>query len=341
MYNAQRTSTKQPLIAGRTDLKYPTSEHIQLRVFNTDKEEAVGIATEIVRRERGLWGQISVLARTKALLEAMHTALRDFLVPSVIAQRRDEFLSPEFRWLVAVMRQLTRPLDRRNVATMIEAFNRAADIAVLSDQVIAEAEATGSSYLATWIDAAVTQGLKASDDKIIRLISQLVDDPAVVRTTLEAIVAEFETHLTGVAHESDLGEDIAAWKELSRDIAGNVGRNAPLDQFLQELQLRSKEPTPKADAVKLMTIHGAKGKEFDFVYVIGLAEDIMPSFQAREKGDKSPEMEEERRNCFVAITRTKECLVLSRAKNYRGWAKKPSRFLIEMGLVQPDEVRKV
>ena len=79
----------------------------------------------------------------------------------------------------------------------------------------------------------------------------------------------------------------------------------------------------------LMTIHGAKGKEFDFV--IGLAEDIMPSFQSLKKGDTSPEMEEERRNCFVAITRAKECLILSHAEQYRGWRKRPSRFLVEMG----------
>jgi DNA helicase-2/ATP-dependent DNA helicase PcrA len=57
-----------------------------------------------------------------------------------------------------------------------------------------------------------------------------------------------------------------------------------------------------------MTIHGAKGREFDMVYVIGLAEDIMPSHQSRQKGAKSLEMEEERRNCFVAITRTQERL---------------------------------
>jgi putative ATP-dependent endonuclease of the OLD family len=49
----------------------------------------------------------------------------------------------------------------------------------------------------------------------------------------------------------------------------------------------------------------------------------------------SPAVEEERRNCFVAITRTKECLVLSRAAQYRGWRKAPSRFLVEMGLVSP------
>jgi ATP-dependent DNA helicase UvrD/PcrA len=83
-----------------------------------------------------------------------------------------------------------------------------------------------------------------------------------------------------------------------------------------------------------MTVHGAKRREFDFVYLIGLAEDILPSFQSRQKGDGSPEMEEERRNCFVAITRAKESLILSRANIYRGWRKQPSRFLVEMGLVQ-------
>jgi len=87
-----------------------------------------------------------------------------------------------------------------------------------------------------------------------------------------------------------------------------LGRDAPLDQFLQELQLRSKEPTPKLGAVALMTVHGAKGREFDYVYVVGMAEDVLPSYQSCNKGDASPEMEGERRNCFVAITRTKECL---------------------------------
>ena len=56
----------------------------------------------------------------------------------------------------------------------------------------------------------------------------------------------------------------------------------------------------------------------------------MPSWQSVKKGDDSPEMEEERRNCFVAITRTKRRLVLTTAKNYDGWKKKESRFLSEM-----------
>jgi DNA helicase II / ATP-dependent DNA helicase PcrA len=336
VYNAHRTAAKKPLIAGKTDLKYPVSEHVQLRVYETDDDEASGIAKEIAGHDRSLWAQTTVLARTKALLERMTIALRALHVPAVVAQRRDDFLSAEFRWLVAALRQIVRPLDRRNFAVMTEAFNRIAEAAISSDLVIAEAEATGRTYLVTWLESVGSQPLDKSDAALLTLISKPATDPSTVKSAVEDIVGEFAKRPGDKDEGSDLSEDLAAWRELSRDIAGHIGKNAPIDQFLQELQLRSKEPTPKPDTITLMTIHGAKGREFDFVYVIGLAEDVMPSFQAKKKGDTSAEMEEERRNCFVAITRTKECLVLSRADSYRGWPKEPSRFLVEMGLVSPE-----
>jgi DNA helicase-2/ATP-dependent DNA helicase PcrA len=97
--------------------------------------------------------------------------------------------------------------------------------------------------------------------------------------------------------------------------------------------MRSKEAVSGRDIVTLMTIHGAKGKEFERVYVIGLVDDELPSFRSKQRGDESPELEEERRSCFVAITRAVSSLTLSYARRYRGWAKMPSRFLTEMGLL--------
>ena len=75
--------------------------------------------------------------------------------------------------------------------------------------------------------------------------------------------------------------------------------------------------------------------EADHVYLIGMAEDQIPSYQSIQKGDRSPEMEAERRNCFVAITRTKEQLTLCTARTYNGYGKKPSRFLGELGMEVP------
>jgi DNA helicase-2/ATP-dependent DNA helicase PcrA len=68
---------------------------------------------------------------------------------------------------------------------------------------------------------------------------------------------------------------------------------------------------------------------------MGLAESILPTWQSQNAGDKSPEMEEERRNCFVAITRTKKRLVLTHGQRYRGRERAQSRFLSEMGLAGP------
>jgi len=106
-----------------------------------------------------------------------------------------------------------------------------------------------------------------------------------------------------------------------------------LGQFLQELALASKSPEAPHSAVRCLTVHASKGMEFAHVYLIGMAEDQLPSFQAKKAGDESREMQEERRNCFVAITRTMETLTLTCARRYNGWRKAPSRFLVEMSLL--------
>jgi DNA helicase-2/ATP-dependent DNA helicase PcrA len=73
--------------------------------------------------------------------------------------------------------------------------------------------------------------------------------------------------------------------------------------------------------------------EFETVYLMGLAEEVLPSWASAKKGDQSVEMREERRNCFVAITRAERHLILTYARQYNGYRKAPSRFLREMGLV--------
>ena len=105
--------------------------------------------------------------------------------------------------------------------------------------------------------------------------------------------------------------------------------------FLQEFDLMPKVGTIPPDAVRCSTIHLAKGLEFPHVYVLGLVEGTLPDFRAVQKGDASPELEEERRSCFVAITRCEDSLTLTFADSYSGYQKQPSRFLVEMGLAVP------
>lgn len=330
-YNVQRTEAKKPLVAGKTDLKLPEQDHIQLRIFDTDDIEAEEIAKEIAARGKDQWSQTTVLARTRASLEKMLKALQAAHVPAVIAQRRDDFLSAEIRWMVACLVQAVRPLDRRNLTVLIDAFNRFAGVQIAAGQILSDAEASGAAYFSTWIMAANAEIDNSSPHaKLLEAAERL--DPASARNAIDTMLTELAARASRDDSDPDLVEDLVAWREISSDIRRHFGSSITTDEFLQQLQLRSKAPSPQAHTVTLMTVHGSKGREFDFVYLIGLAEDILPSFQSRQKGDNSPEMEEERRNCFVAITRTKESLILSRANSYRGWSKPPSRFLVEMGL---------
>jgi DNA helicase-2/ATP-dependent DNA helicase PcrA len=256
-YNVHRTTAKKPLVAGKTEHKFPPEQHIQLRSFGDEEQEAEGIAHEIAERGSAHWGQITVLARTRSLLERMHAALQRHQLPSVIAQRRDDFLSPELRWLVACLAQIVRPLDRRNMTVLIEAYNRIAEISVAVDQVFADAEATGRSYLITWLDTARKDSGSPADG-ILALLEALASEPSGARKIIEEILAAFERASEREEDSSDLAEDLSAFREISRDIGRHLGRNVPLDQFLQELQLRSKEPSPKPGTVTLMTIHAAQ-----------------------------------------------------------------------------------
>ncbi len=86
------------------------------------------------------------------------------------------------------------------------------------------------------------------------------------------------------------------------------------------------------NCVRLQTVHTAKGVELNNVFVIGLAEDQLPIYFAIKNGDTV--IQEERRDCFVAITMSSQNLYLSYAANYLGRNTGPPRFLKEMGLLR-------
>lgn len=106
-----------------------------------------------------------------------------------------------------------------------------------------------------------------------------------------------------------------------------------LNDFLQEIQLyMSADDETKRDQVNLMTVHMAKGLEFNYVIIFGLIENIFPSTRVDSESDLPAKIEEERRIMYVAVTRAKKelCLTSSRGLNYDNTAKSPSRFIAEI-----------
>ena len=135
----------------------------------------------------------------------------------------------------------------------------------------------------------------------------------------------YEDMLRSCGEEERL-DNLAELKQAIYDFQRKAGEEVTLGNYLDHAALfTNMDQTEKAQAVKLMTIHAAKGLEFPVVFLCGLSEGIFPGKRAntREK------LEEERRLCYVAFTRARDRLFLSDAAgtNYDGSFRCPSRFL--------------
>ena len=129
-------------------------------------------------------------------------------------------------------------------------------------------------------------------------------------------------------------ENLEEFKSITKGFEEREGI-ATLGEFLDELSLISDASETKnevQDKVTLMTMHAVKGLEFDYVFVIGFEEGLFPHMNSFESND---EMEEERRLCYVAITRAKKKLFLINARSRVLYGKVssniPSRFVNEIG----------
>ena len=155
-------------------------------------------------------------------------------------------------------------------------------------------------------------------------ISEIVSE-VTVRTGYEAYIRE-------LGDEERL-DNLAEFKRLSGEFEREYGEDLSLEEFLQQIALQSGEGTEEEqDTVKLMTIHAAKGLEFPVVFLLGLTEGIFPSAKTIEER-KEEGLEEERRLCYVAITRAEKHLFLmdSEGVSPKGIKKLYSRFLNEVG----------
>lgn len=146
------------------------------------------------------------------------------------------------------------------------------------------------------------------------------------------IESGYEQYIRELGDEERL-DNLSEFKRIANEFENGFGEDVNLEEFLQQISLMSAEDTEKpCEAVKLMTIHASKGLEFPVVFAIGFSEGIFPSSKTIEERKKEG-LEEERRLCYVAITRAQEILYImdSEGQSQQGIKKLPSRFLYEIG----------
>lgn len=337
-HNGGRSPNKKPLVA----MKAGTGTNpIVLLSFGDDQQEADGIAERVAARLQGgaCPSDIVILARATKLLERVQRALEALSVPSHVQRRKSQFESAPLRFMVAALKLALVRSDENLTATVTKALSDCVEqdlsgedlarfsAALNGDQL----EALGALVAASDI---VPQELRQSVASLV--LGQYAKFIQLTLAYFDSV--ESTSQNDGNEQYTEYATERAVWQSILHEVGvEDDDYSLSLGQFLQELALANKTPDAPSNAVRCLTVHSSKGLEFQHVYLIGMAEDQLPSFQSKKSGDGSREMQEERRNCFVAITRTIETLTMSYGEKYNGWRKKPSRFLFEMGLLTSGE----
>lgn len=326
-----RTSDKQPLEAIKTSSF--SSSVVRTLNYQTPEEEAGAVAADIHARGVNYVPDCAVIARTTKLLQPVANALRSEGLEPYLVRRKNDFEHPVVQVTLSVLRLANSRHDREILRRLCVAWEGLTGYAIELEDVAASAALVGGDFLRAWFDIAKMDVEDFPADLLEKLQADLAE-----RLNFPDVAEWFLIEgWTSWNYEDDpeLEEEIKIWNELHSQFMDEHGpENATLNAYLQSMDLRSKVPAPPSGAVRCLTVHGPKGLEFKHVYLIGMAQEVLPSFQALKKGRSSQEVEEERRNCFVAITRTQVSLTFIRAEQYYGWPKKPSQFLSEMGLQQ-------
>lgn len=312
-HGRSRSAHKAPLVSTGG----PSNQHAvrALKPFEDAEDEADWLAGDI-RKRNLVPKECTVLARSTKLLRLAERALRDAGFSPFIPERKQEFESPLMVFVHSALRLCDKPSDLVHLAALSAAYERLTGEAISPDEIAAEATSQGESLLQQFV------AMAKEDDLRQAVVGNLVG---------QSRYRDFVDSVLDLRRDSTDSEqeEVSVWKDLDGAVRQSLGGRPTLSQFLQELDLRQKAPPAGKDDLQCLTIHLVKGKEFKHVYLMGLAQGQLPSYYAVRDGGAA--IEEERRNCFVAITRAERTLTMTYAHKYFGYPKEPSQFLAEMG----------
>ncbi len=298
------------------------------------EEEAVWIVRKIRElQETGVpLRDVAVLYRAHHVTRTLETVLLREKLPYVIYSGVQFFERVEIKDALAYLRLVAfgddlsflrvankpkRNLGRRRIAflkeyavsqdcTLLEALRRSLDDDLMKN--------TKARQLVTLVDEL---SVGAETRPVSDILTALLDRSG------------YETALRTEGSQERL-DNLAELLQSVREFETGCGEETALPDYLRYAALfTNSDREEKRDAVKLMTVHAAKGLEFPYVFLCAMNEGVFPSRKVRTK----PELEEERRLCFVALTRAEKALFLtaSDGRSADGSPQYPSRFLLDIG----------
>jgi ATP-dependent DNA helicase UvrD/PcrA len=315
--------------------------------FNNETDEAREVVADIRRRieqDKLDPKDFAILFRTNEQPRAFETELRKARLPYIILGSQSFFDRKEVKDILAYLRVLDAPQDEVSVLRIVNTPPRG----------------IGGKAIETLLKGAVEAGKPIWDmmhhgsaasvpavHKFVELIERFRRDLAArkpLAPTAQRLIGEIGYEAEIKRQYPDPNEQQSRWaavEEVINALAAyeTTQKKATLGGFLDEVTLGErefgddKEKQLAKNAIALMTLHSAKGLEFPHVYMVGMEEGILPHHRTL-KAEGGDDVDEERRLCYVGITRAQERLTLSLSLTRMKWGKardtQPSRFLYEI-----------
>lgn len=337
--------------AGRKDKRLWTSvkdgTKVIFNVYENGYEEARGIAEDIAHRhlhDRKDYSDFAILYRTNAQSRSLEEKLIEKNIPYRIYGGINFYARREIKDILAYLKTIDNARDDLAVKRILNVPKRgigAASVAKVDDY----AYENDITFYVALRQAKEVPGLQRAVSKVEGFVTQIEilkskSQYIGVGKLIEEII-ETVGYSDYIDTESESDEQATERRQnidelISKAVQYEETVDEPsLSGFLEEVALVADIDNldENNDMVSLMTIHSAKGLEFPIVYLAGMEDGLFPSYMSISTGDES-DIEEERRLCYVGITRAKETLIMSaaRMRTVRGETQmnRTSRFVREI-----------
>ena len=323
---------------------------VQLSELTDEHEEARWVAAEIERlgEEQGLArSDVAVFYRTNAMSRVLEDTLNRFDVPYQVIGGTKFYERAEIKDAVAYLSLLVNPADLVSFGRIVNSPRRGIGNTT-QGRLASHANTTGMPIWEVIERVEEVPGLSGAAIKSVGRFYEMMaglrdraDEAGPVATLLEtvlnesgyleALAAERTVEAEGRAENLEALVAGAAEFDIEREREGE-SEISPLEEYLQQISLYSEQDALKEEQelVTLMTLHNAKGLEYDTVFIVGCEDGAFPHMRALEEGGE----EEERRLCYVGITRARKRLYMTWARERQLFGRSernlPSRFVDEL-----------
>lgn len=319
---------------------------------NRSMDEASYVANTIkeLYHDGAKYKDIAVLYRMNFLSRELESQLNLHQIPYKVYGGLKFYQRKEIKDVLAYLTLLINPMFDIGLSRIINVPKRNIGQSSL-DKLKEQAENSGQSlylYLLEEENLPLTPSKNASIKNMVAILEKYKEEiktllPNLIPFRLKDMIYElgYEQELKEEPNKEDERKDNIEEFFMSMLQYYNTVKNPTFEEFMEICALQSsQDEVETGDYVTLMTVHTAKGLEFDNVFVYGFCDGLFPSRRAVEESNKG--IEEERRLAYVALTRAKKKLYLSCNQDFShvtGISLRPSRFIKEAGIKTKEEVK--